>query len=109
MTKNKKIMLVGFLALLFGFSFYAQPVFGAEKSYVMKGTISAIESENNTVVVEVPLAGKRFTVGGPLSPGAVLKRGGSPAQLSDFKVGEIVTVGWKATENGHVIERLLAK
>ena len=81
----------------------------AEKRYVMKGEIRAIELDYNTVVIEVPLGKKMFTVGGPLSSNAVLKKRGRLAKLADFLVGEVVTVRWKATEKGHIIEGLEGK
>jgi hypothetical protein len=44
-----------------------------------------------------------FTVGGPLAPDAVIKKGKNPAELSDFKIGDTVIVKWTATEKGHLI------
>ena len=80
----------------------------------MVGEITAIDLAHRTVVVEV-LVGKAvvgeqlFTVGGPLSPDAELKRGGRPAELEDFKVGDRVTVLWKTIETGHLILSLEAR
>jgi hypothetical protein len=52
----------------------------------MAGDITAIDLKYNTVLVEVPLAGKTFTVGGPLSSKAVLERGGQSAALLDYRL-----------------------
>jgi len=77
-----------------------------EKLFLMTGKIAAIDSAFNTVVIEVPLGEKMFTVGGPLSSKATLTKGGQPANLSDFAVGEQVKVKWKATGEGHLIEMM---
>ena len=50
-----------------------------------------------------------FTVGGPLDPNAILIRSGRPAALSDYQAGETVSVVWRATRRGHVIEKLEVK
>jgi hypothetical protein len=44
----------------------------------MTGTIKAVDPAAQTVVVEVPLSHDTFTVGGPLSPQATVKKGGKP-------------------------------
>ena len=75
----------------------------------MVGDITAIDLKYNTVLVEVPLAGKAFTVGGPLSSKAVLERGGQSAALADFQVGDRVTVKWEGAGEGHVILLLRKK
>ncbi len=77
-----------------------------EKLYLMTGKIAAIDHTFNTVVIEVPLEANLFTVGGPLSSKAILRKGGQPANLTDFAVGEQVRVKWRSTENGHIIEMM---
>lgn len=72
----------------------------------MTGTIAAIEPASHTVVVEIPMGTDTFTVGGPLGPQAIIKKGGKTMQLQDLQVGERVAVAWKRTANGHEIERL---
>jgi hypothetical protein len=52
---------------------------------------------------------KKFTVGGPLSSGAVLKKGNTSASLSDFSEGERVDVKWRSTDKGHVIEMMKSR
>lgn len=99
------IMLVVFLI----FSFFTTQSLAREIIYEMRGEISAIDLAYNTVVIEVPLAGKTFTVGGPLAHEAVVKRNDKAAQLSDFQIGEWVTVKWETTEKGHLILFLKAK
>jgi hypothetical protein len=87
----------------------AAPGVGIANTYIMVGKISAIDLAYDTVVVEVPLGSKMFTVGGPLSDEAGLMRDNQPAGLNDFKVGERVTVKWHSTPDGHVIDRLVLK
>jgi len=50
-----------------------------------------------------------FTVGGPLSSEAVLKRGGLLVDLANFQVGDRVIVEWRVTEQDHLILVLKAK
>ena len=97
------------LAIIFSLSIYGAQSLAGERIYQMVGDITALDLEYKTVVVEVPLAGKTFTVGGPLSSEAVLERGGQSATLADFQVGDRVTVKWEATAQGHVILLLRAK
>jgi hypothetical protein len=82
-------------------------VFG--NTYLMTGKISAIDLAYNTVVIEVPMVSKTFTVGGPLAPDAMVIKDDQPTGLDDFKIGEQVTVKWHSTPQGHVIDRLVAK
>jgi hypothetical protein len=79
------------------------------KTYNMTGKISAIDLAYNTVVIQVPMASKMFTVGGPLAANAKLTKDNKMASLNDFKVGERVAVKWHSTPQGHVIDRLVAK
>ena len=95
------ILNILFVILLFAFHVEA-----SEKIYLMTGKITAINQDRNTVVIEVPLEKGLFTVGGPLSSNAVLKKRGKSARLSDFAVGEQVKVRWRSTEKGHVIEMI---
>jgi len=76
---------------------------------LMRGVITIIDSADNAVVVEVILGEKPFTVSGPLSSGVVLRRGRAPANLTDFVVGDQVTVKWRATDYGHIIQMLEAR
>ena len=97
------------LAVIFSLSFSGAQSWAGEKKYKMTGDITAIDLSHNTVVIEVPLAGKMFTVGGPLSSKAVLKKGGQSVGRADFQVGDRVTVIWEATEQGHLILSLKVK
>jgi len=106
--KIKSCQVLGF-SHYFSLSIYGTQSLAGERIYQMVGDITAIDLEYKTVVVEVPLAGKTFTVGGPLSSEAVLERGGQSATLADFQVGDRVTVKWEATGQGHVILLLRAK
>ena len=97
------------LAVIFSLSFSGAQSWAGGKKYKMTGDITAIDLAHNTVVIEVPLAGKMFTVGGPLSSKAVLKKGGQSVGLADFRVGDRVIVIWEATEQGHLILSLKAR
>jgi hypothetical protein len=77
--------------------------------FTMSGTVKAVDSKDNTAVIECPLKGQMFTVAGPIAPKANLEKGGKPAQLNDFKEGQHVDVKWQATEQGHRILMLAAK
>ena len=94
------------LTLLFAMFLFVFQAMAGEKVYLMTGKITVINQDHNIVVIEVPLEKGLFTVGGPLSSSAILKKGGKSARLSDFKVGEQVQVRWKSTEKGHVIEMI---
>ena len=50
------------LAVIFSLSFSGAQCWAGEKKYRMTGDITAIDLSHNTVVIEVPLAGKMFTV-----------------------------------------------
>ena len=97
------------LALICSLSFPGAPCWAGGERYKMTGDITAIDLTHHTVVIEVPLAGKTFTVGGVLSSKAALKRGGHSVGLGEFLVGDRVTVIWEATEQGHLILSLSAK
>jgi len=97
------------VAVIFLLCFSGGQSLAGEKVFKMAGEIAAIDLGHNTVVVEVPVGGRLFTVGGPLSPGAVLNRGGQSVGLADFRTGDRVTVTWEATEKGHLIVSLNAK
>ena len=79
--KNYKKCRVIFLGLtLMGGLFMGQGT-AAEMKYAMRGHIAAIDMAHSTVVIEVPIGKKSFTVGGPLDPRAVLQKGERPAEL----------------------------
>jgi hypothetical protein len=91
------------IALVFGItvslSFTTQSVAG-EELYKMTGHITAIDLEYRTVVIEVPMVGKPFTVGGPLASRAVLKKGDISVDLGDLQVGDQVVVTWRFHTRG---------
>ena len=109
MKQNKKYIVAVGLGLLCGLYVFVSPVMGAGKTYVMSGKVTAVDTAYNTVVIDVPLGKEMFTVAGPLSPKAVLRKGGKLAHLSSFMVGESVKVKWQATDEGHLITALEAK
>lgn len=73
------------------------------------GTTAAIEPAAQTVVIEIPQGKEKFTVGGPLSPKAIVKKGGKTAQLEAFHVGDHVRVTWRHTATGQEIAHLEAR
>ena len=97
------------LAAIFLLCFSGSQSLAGEKVFKRAGEITAIDLDHNTVIVEVPVGKRLFTVGRPLSPEAVLKRGGQSVGLADFRTGDRVTVTWEATERGHLILSLKAK
>lgn len=107
--KKSGSVIVTFLTILLVLYLFGTQSTAGEKIYQMRGEITAIESVHNTVVIEVPMGKRMFTVAGPLSSEAVLKRGERVVGLTDFVVGDEVTVKWRATEKGHVIEMLKGK
>jgi hypothetical protein len=78
------------------------------KTYLMTGKITAIDLAYDTVVIEVPMQSKTFTVGGPLASDAKMIKNDQTAMLDDFNVGDRVMVTWHSTPDGHVIDRLAA-
>ena len=90
---------------------WAVPVMATTpRVYQMRGKITAVDVEANTVVINVPIGKKGiFTVAGPLATNAVLKKGGEKVALKDFHKGEWVTVRWQYTKSGHLIRELRAK
>lgn len=75
---------------------------------VQKGEMTAIDLESRTCVVEVPLNGRLYTVGGIIVPDAVLKKGGRRIGLENFCAGDRVKVGWRKDRAGHRIDLLEA-
>lgn len=107
--KKSGFFIVVILSVIFSLSFSIPQSLADERLYRMVGDITAIDLDYNTVVIEVPLEGKLFTVGGPLSHDAILKKGNLSVDLIDFMIGDRVTVEWKPTEQGHLILLLQAK
>ncbi|MCK4391182.1 MAG: hypothetical protein KAV83_13200 [Desulfobacterales bacterium] len=107
--KKSACIIAVFLTVIFTLCLFGTQGLASEKIYQMKGEITAIEPAYNTVVIEVPMGEKMFTVGGPLSSEAILKKGEQYVGLTDFVVGDQVTVKWKATDTGHIIIFLKAR
>ena len=107
--KKSGCLVVVFLTVALTMCFFGTQGTAGEKIYKMGGEITAIESAYNTVVIEVRMGKRMFTVGGPLSSEAILKKGAQCVGLTDFVVGDEVTVKWRATDKGHIIEMLKTK
>ena len=75
----------------------------------MIGDITAIGLEYNTVAIGVPMVGKTFTAGGPLSYETILKKGHQVVDLFVFQVNDRVKVKWEAIEKDHAILSLNAR
>ena len=106
---RKKSLITG-VAMVVILTFLATaPTIVFAKAYKMTGKISAIDLAYSTIVIQVPMASKIFTVGGPLAANAKLSMNNKMVSLDDFKVGERVAVKWHSTPQGHVIDRLVAK
>ena len=97
------------LALIVCLSLYGAKSWAGERVYHMNGEIAAIDLKYNTAVVEVPIAGRMATVGGPLFPGVVVEKAGKSVDLGSFKAGDRVIVKWQVTDKGHTILALKAK
>lgn len=93
------------------FSLFSTAVFaGAEAmTHQASGEVAAIDLDFNTVVVEAPMGGRMFTVGGPLAPDAILTKGGVSVDLEDFQKGDRVNVRWKTTNTGHRIVEMTSE
>ena len=73
------------------------------------GKIETIDTASSVVAVEVLMGDTYCTIGGRLCPGAVLKRGGEPAALGDFSVGDQVLIEWRHSNRECIIQALEAK
>jgi L,D-transpeptidase ErfK/SrfK len=102
-TKHPSLILI-----LFGFVAFFALVADAQGLTVGHGELVGLETIRRTLTVEVPTGSQLLTVGGPLSRDAVLKIRGVKAPLDAFRVGDIVTVGWKRTSKGPLIVLLEA-
>ena len=101
---NRGVVMAVILMLL-----TAAPSVVVGKTYTMTGKITAIDRAYDTIVIEVPMASKMFTVAGPLAANAKLAKNNRMVGLGEFKVGERVAVKWHSTAEGHVIDRLVSK
>jgi hypothetical protein len=107
--RKKAYLSTMVLFMVVALSWPAANSWAAERLYKMTGYITAIDREFNTVVIEVPMVGKSFTVGGPLAPNAKLEMSGHSADLADYMIGDLVVVTWKHTREGHLLLSLTAK
>ncbi len=107
--KKSAYLTALFLALILSLSFSVTQSRAAEKIYRMSGEITAIDLRHNTVVVEGILGDEPYTVDGPLSSKAVLKKDGKSVPLVDFRKGDRVMVKWKVTEQRHVVLMLKSR
>jgi len=73
--KKSGFFIIVILSVILSLSFFIPQSFADERMYRMVGDITAIDLDYNTVVIEVPLEGKLFTMGEPLSHDAILKKG----------------------------------
>ena len=107
MNKLKKLLPSVVSAFFFIFILWGPEDLNAQEICIKQGEIRGLEIDSQTVVVEVPLGSRLYTVGGEISSDTALKKGEmKKALLRDFRVGDIVRVGWKKTETRHKIEFL---
>jgi hypothetical protein len=106
-----KYLAVTLTAFLLASAAWMLPVQAEEaKVYTMSGRIDAIDSDTDTVVVEVPVEGEETrTIGGPVIDEAALHKDGREVDLDAFDVGDWVEVTWEKTQETHVIHKLAAK
>lgn len=110
MRNSEKILWVAIaMAVTLFTAGLLSPAVAAEKMYKMSGEITAINTVHDTVVVEVPMGKKMFTVAGPLASDAKLMKNGRKANLSDFRAGEKATVTFHSNMDGHVIDSLTSR
>jgi outer membrane lipoprotein-sorting protein len=64
-VKKSGYLIVIFLTVVLIMCLFGTQGTAGEKIYQMKGEITAIESVHNTVVIEVPMGKRMFTVAGP--------------------------------------------
>jgi hypothetical protein len=107
--RKKAYLSIIALSMVFALLGSAVTSWAAERLYKMTGYITAVDRAYSTVVIEVPMVGKTFTVGGPLASNAKLERGGHSVHLADYMIGDLVVVIWKHTEEGHLLLSLTAK
>ena len=72
------------------------------------GKIETIDTARSVVAVEVLMGDTYCTIGGMICSGAVLKKGGEPAALADFAVGDQVLIEWKHSNKECIIQALEA-
>lgn len=82
--------------------------FADNQIHTLTGSITAIDLNYDTVVVDVPMGDQKLTVGGPLVEDAELSKNGREADLNDFEVGDQVVVTWERTDDRVLIQRLVS-
>ena len=98
------LVVLSALAVIFPLEALADSAGG--KVLVERGKITSLALDSGTIVVEVPLKGRLYTVGGKLTPTATVVKNGLKADLYDLRVGDGVKVGWVKTKTGHSITLL---
>lgn len=110
MKKSKKIMWLAVpLAVVLLTAAWLSPAAAEVKRYKMSGEITGVNTQHNTVVVEVPMGKENFTVAGPLASDAKIMKNGRSAELSDFQTGDKATVIFHSDMEGHVIDSLTSR
>lgn len=106
-AETMRVLIIGAVLLSLSQAMAAAPSPGIQRSQ-MWGHITAIDTAANTVVIEVQYGRAQFTIRGPLSAEAVVKKGGQTVALSALQVGDEVRVHWEQTASGHLITLLEA-
>ena len=71
---------------------------------LQEGKITTIDPVLHKVYVEVLIGLRPYVIMGEVNSGTAFLKNGYPARLSDFSEGESVTVQWRNTKDGQVIE-----
>jgi len=108
-TSRKMMWLAIPLAFALLTTAWLPPAAAADKTYKMSGEVTGVNTQHNTVVVEVPMGKETFTVAGPLASDAKIMKNGRSAELSDFQTGDKATVTFHSGMQGHVIDALTSR
>ena len=106
MNMLKRVLVFG-TALFSTFCFFCQVGMAAGDVSAGRGRITEINIAENYLAVDVPIGNNELmTVAGSLSAEAVLKKGSIYCSLKEFKVNDQVSITWRRTDDGLVMESL---
>jgi hypothetical protein len=101
--------IITLLALAFGHYLLSSFALAADKVYMMRGEITAIERTSNEVAIVAQDKNNKFRLNATISPNGVLKKSRKGVSLGDFLIGDKVTVQWRTTDTGHFIVALKSR
>lgn len=103
MKSIQKVVPIFFFILIFAPPLVASSPDNEGSILTGQGELINLDLEHQSVVVEVPLNGRVYTVAGRLSPETLVRKNDLATDLSAFKVGDSVKIGWRKTQKGHHI------